>query len=190
MEDMNSMKVFIKGTMIALVFLSLVPSLWAEPPAPELVRLFTRAGLKAEKDLKVLPDFTAPLQDGRKVSLRDYRGKVVFLNVWATWCGPCRMEMPSMEILYRRYKDKGLEMLALNLQESKSEIETFMRRNKLNFPVIMDQDGSIGNQYGIRAIPTTYLLDRQGRVVLRLTGSINWDDPDIFAAIEALLNVR
>jgi thiol-disulfide isomerase/thioredoxin len=184
------MKRFAEKTTIAAVLLILALPLWAEPPAPAVIQAFTKAGLQAEKDLKNLPDFEAPLLDGKKVSLQNYRGKVVFLNIWATWCGPCRSEMPSMEIVYQRYKGRGLEMLALNLQEGKSEIETFMRQNKLTFPVIMDQDGRIGNQYGIRAIPTTYILDRQGRVVLRLVGSINWNNPNIFAAIDALLNAK
>jgi thiol-disulfide isomerase/thioredoxin len=184
------MKRFTEKTVLAAAFLILALPLWAEPPAPAVVQAFAKAGLQTERELMNLPDFEAPLLDGKRVSLQDYRGKVVFLNIWATWCGPCRSEMPSMEIVYQRYKSRGLEILALNLQESKGEIETFMRWNRLTFPVIMDQDGRIGNQYGIRAIPTTYILDRQGRVVLRLVGSINWNNPDVFAALDALLNVK
>ncbi|MDR1930145.1 MAG: TlpA family protein disulfide reductase [Treponema sp.] len=183
------MRRFLRITATALLLGG--PSLlWAEPPAPELVRSFAKAGLRTERELKTLPDFEAPLTGGGRVSLRDYRGRVVFLNIWATWCGPCRAEMPSMEFLYRRYKDRGLELLALNLQESRREVESFMRDNKLTFPAALDQDGSIGNRYGIRAIPTTFILDRQGRVVLRLAGSVNWNNPDIFAAVETLLNAK
>jgi thiol-disulfide isomerase/thioredoxin len=178
------------------VFLVLCSSvLWAESPSRTVVAAFTGAGLRPERELKALPGFSAPLANvpgaagaaSGSTRLEDYRGKVLFLNLWATWCGPCRAEMPSMEKLYRRFKDKGLEILAVNLQEQKADVEAFMRRNKLTFPAALDGDGRIARQYGVMGIPTSYILDRQGRVILRLVGSINWDDPQIFAAFEALL---
>jgi thiol-disulfide isomerase/thioredoxin len=166
--------------------------LWAESPPQTVVNAFTRAGLRPERELKVLPGFSAPLANvagavSGPARLEDYRGKVLFLNLWATWCGPCRAEMPSMEKLYQRFKDKGLDILAVNIQERKADVEAFMRRNKLTFPAVLDEDGRIARQYGVMGIPTSYILDRQGRVVLRLVGSINWDDPQIFAAFETLL---
>ncbi|MDR0586891.1 MAG: TlpA family protein disulfide reductase [Treponema sp.] len=165
--------------------------LWAESPSQTVVTAFTGAGLRPERELMALPGFSAPLANvpgaTGSTRLEDYRGKVLFLNLWATWCGPCRSEMPSMEKLYRRFRDKGLEILAVNIQEQKADVEAFMRRNKLNFPVVLDEDGRIARQYGVTGIPTSYILDRQGRVILRLVGSINWDDPKIFVAFEALL---
>ncbi|MDR2143927.1 MAG: TlpA family protein disulfide reductase [Treponema sp.] len=174
------------------VFLVLCSAvLWAESPSQTVVAAFTGAGLRPERELKALPGFSAPLANvpgaAGVARLENYRGKVLFLNLWATWCGPCRAEMPSMEKLYQRFKDKGLEILAVNIQEQKTDVEVFMRRNKLSFPVVLDEDGRIARQYGVMGIPTSYVLDRQGRVILRLVGSINWDDPQIFAAFEALL---
>jgi thiol-disulfide isomerase/thioredoxin len=169
--------------------------LWAESPTQTVISAFTKAGLRPERELKVLPGFSAPLANvpnatgaaSGSTRLEDYRGKVLFLNLWATWCGPCRAEMPSMEKLYQRFKNKGLEILAVNIQERKADVEAFMRRNKLTFPAALDGDGRIAGQYGVMGIPTSYILDRQGRVILRLVGSINWDDPNIFAAFETLL---
>jgi thiol-disulfide isomerase/thioredoxin len=176
-----------KKRSLAVVFIAAAVFLWADPPSQAVSGAFTRAGLKVVSDLKALPDFSAPLLGGGKTSLADYRGKVVFLNLWATWCGPCRSEMPSMEKLYQRYKDQGLEILAVNLREDDESIRTFMRQNGLSFPVVLDKSGDIGSLYGVMAIPTSYVLDRQGRVILRLVGSINWDRPEIYRAFEILL---
>jgi thiol-disulfide isomerase/thioredoxin len=180
----------LKKSSLLVFFIVCSAVLWAESPPQTVVDAFTRAGLRPERNLQTLPGFSAPLANvpvSGSTSLENYRGKVLFLNLWATWCGPCRAEMPSMEKLYQRFKGKGLEILAVNIQEKKADVETFMRRNKLTFPVALDQDGSIAQQYGVMGIPTSYILDRQGRILLRLVGSINWDDPKIFAAFEALL---
>jgi thiol-disulfide isomerase/thioredoxin len=133
-------------------------------------------------------DFVLPLLNGINLNTTDLRGKVVFLNFWATWCGPCRAEMPSMETLYRRFKEQGLEILAVNLQESPKGVSAFMDQLGLTFPAALDQRGSIGAAYGVMAIPTTYIVDRNGGIIARVTGSLNWDNPKLFSAFEALLN--
>ncbi|MDR2768080.1 MAG: TlpA family protein disulfide reductase [Treponema sp.] len=149
---------------------------------------FEKAGLTTRRELRELPGFTASLAaDTRQINLSDYRGKVVFVNLWATWCGPCAAEMPSMEILYRRYKERGLEILAVNLREDAQTVTAFMNRYHLSFPALLDPDGKIGSRYGVQAIPTSFILDRRGRVVLHLVGSIDWNNAEIFEAFEALL---
>jgi len=132
-------------------------------------------------------DFTLPLLDGTKITLSQFKGKVVFLNFWATWCGPCRSEMPSMEAVYQKLKSRGFEILAVNLGESKDKVSAFMNENKLNFPAVLDERQITGSQYNVRAIPTTYIIDRRGLIVARLVGSINWNTPKIIAAIEAVI---
>jgi len=132
-------------------------------------------------------DFNLPLLDGTKISLSQYKGKVVFLNFWATWCGPCRSEMPSMEAVYQSLKDKGLEILAVNLGDSKNEVSTFMNQNKLNFPAVLDEKNTTGSSYNVRAIPTTYIIDKRGLIVARIIGSINWNTPKIISALETVL---
>ncbi|MDR2110384.1 MAG: TlpA family protein disulfide reductase [Spirochaetaceae bacterium] len=157
----------------------------AVPPA--VAAAFAEAGIPVLRERVSVVDFSAPLPDGKTVSLSGLRGKVVFLNFWATWCGPCRAEMPSMEVLYRRFKDRGLEILAVNLRESPREVTAFMERLRLSFPAPLDQRGSIGANYGITAVPTTYIIDREGGVIARVVGSINWDTPQLFSAFETLL---
>jgi thiol-disulfide isomerase/thioredoxin len=132
-------------------------------------------------------DFTLPLLDGTKTTLSQYKGKVVFLNFWATWCGPCRSEMPSMEAVYQRLKSRGFEILAVNLGESRDKVSAFMNENKLNFPAVLDERQITGSQYSVRAIPTTYIIDRRGLIIARLVGSVNWNTSKIIAAIEAVL---
>jgi len=159
-----------------------------EAPVSGFEQAFADAGLRLLSQTVPSRDFSLPMASGEPQSLSALRGKVVFLNFWATWCGPCRDEMPSMEVLYKRFKDKGLEILAVNCMEEKGEILDFMADYRLTFPALLDGDGRVSNTYGIQAIPTTFLIDRDGRIILRLVGSINWDTEKIHAAIESLLN--
>ncbi|MCL2318593.1 MAG: TlpA family protein disulfide reductase [Treponema sp.] len=157
----------------------------------DMVKAFNDAGLPLLSQ-KVAPrDFSLPLAVpgtlGKMQSLAQLKGKVVFLNFWATWCGPCRAEMPSMEALHSRYKDKGLEILAVNSGEKLDQVLGFMKTNKLTFPAALDADGKVSGTYGIQAIPTTYLIDRDGYIIARMTGSINWDTPKMRTALEYLL---
>jgi cytochrome c-type biogenesis protein len=132
-------------------------------------------------------DFELPLLDGTVQRLSGLKGKVVFLNFWATWCGPCRMEMPSMEAVYQRLKDQGFEILAVNEGEKRDQVAPFMREYTLSFPAALDEKGNIGAAYGVQAIPATYILDRRGLIVSRMIGSIDWNEPKIIAAFETLL---
>jgi thiol-disulfide isomerase/thioredoxin len=113
---------------------------------------------------------------------------VVFLNFWATWCGPCRVEMPSLEAIYNKFTEKGLEILAVNCAEDNTTVSAFMKDSGFSFPALLDLDGRINANYGIQSIPTTFLIDRDGMIVLRLVGSIDWNTPKIHAALETLLS--
>jgi len=159
-----------------------------EAPVSGFEQAFTDAGLRLLSQTVSSRDFSLPLVSGEPQSLSALKGKVVFLNFWATWCGPCRDEMPSMEVLYKRFKDEGLEILAVNCQENQEDVLAFMSNYGLTFPALLDEDGRVNGAYGIQAIPTTFLIDREGRIILRLVGSINWDTEKIHAAIESLLN--
>jgi len=152
-----------------------------------VVKAFEGTGIQAVSVGVDPVDFTLPLPDGSKVTLSQLKGKVVFLNFWATWCGPCRSEMPSMEAVYQRLKNRGFEVLAVNLGESKDKVSGFISEYKLNFPTVLDERQITGSQYNVRAIPTTYIIDRRGLIIARLVGSINWNTPKIIAALEAVL---
>jgi len=156
----------------------------------EASRLLREARIQVLDQRTVARDFTLPLLNGGDATLSSYRGKVVILNFWATWCPPCRTEMPSMEVLYQRFKNQGLEILAVDLGEDAATVRQFIQSNGYTFPVLLDRNNRVSNNYGIEAIPTSYILDREGRIIARIIGSIYWDTPQILAAFDALLKSR
>lgn len=125
--------------------------------------------------------------NGRPVNLRDYRGKVVLLNFWASWCPPCVHEMPSMARLNTLLKGQPFEILAVNLAEDKPAIETFLHAHPVNFPVLLDPSGSAVQTWQVFAYPSTYLIDKTGRIRYALFGGADWDQPGPLAKIRALL---
>ena len=121
------------------------------------------------------PNFTFPNLDGNKVSLTDYRGKVVLLNIWATWCAPCVAEMPSMQKLYQELKDEGFLILAVSLDESGVEVvKPFVEKHKLDFPVLLDTKGEIKSLYQITGIPESFVIDKSGALVEKIVGPRDW----------------
>jgi DsbE subfamily thiol:disulfide oxidoreductase len=133
--------------------------------------------LQEIKDRSPAPGFALPAPGGKKISLSDYRGKVVLLNFWATWCPDCRTEMPSMDRLYREFKGQGFEIVAVNVKDKREDALAFIKKNKISYPVMMDPEGDVGLLYGAFAMPTTYLIDRNGVVLARMWGSTDWNSP-------------
>lgn len=130
--------------------------------------------LQPMKDSAPTPDFTLATPDGKKLSLKDFRGKLVFLNFWASWCVPCREEMPAMEKLYQEFKDKGLVVVAINLKDNKQDAVKFVKELKLTYPIALDPDGNVGNLYGAWGLPTSYLIDGDGKGLARGWGPADW----------------
>jgi thiol-disulfide isomerase/thioredoxin len=134
------------------------------------------------------PDFTLPALRGDPVKLSGLRGKVVLLNFWATWCAPCRTEMPTMEKLYQDYLARGLEVVAVNLDmRSSTGVETFVKEVGVTFRVALDPSWSTTRAFGVMGLPTTYLIDRTGHVVVREVGQRDWADEVSRTAVERLL---
>jgi len=119
--------------------------------------------------------------------LSSFEGKVVVLNFWASWCGPCRSEIPSMQALYEELEPEGFEIVAVNLQEPLSTVAPFVKEYRMSFTVLLDSRGEIGGTYGASSIPTTYIIDRNGFAVSGIIGSIRWDTPQMRAYLSALL---
>jgi peroxiredoxin len=134
------------------------------------------------------PDFAVPDLSGQAVRLSALRGQVVLLNLWTTWCPPCREEMPSMEKLYQRLKDRGFVLLAVSQDEAgKAAVEPFVRDLGLTFPVLVDPDHQVGDRYRVWGYPESFLIDREGRIVERIIGPRNWAAPEQVATLERLL---
>lgn len=120
------------------------------------------------------PDFTLTNMNGEEVSLSDYQGQKVFLNFWASWCPPCKKEMPDMQKLHENYGDQ-LKILTVNIGESKSATANFMMQNKLNFTVLLDKNKSTAQNYLVRGIPTSYFLDENGEITEKVVGAVNYE---------------
>jgi DsbE subfamily thiol:disulfide oxidoreductase len=145
------------------------------------------AGLSVPKEPIEADDFELASLAGGKVKLSAYRGRVVFLNFWATWCPPCRAEMPSLERLHQLLGARGLEIVAVDLQEPKDTVRKFVKDNSLTFAVLLDANGAVGGAWGAQSIPTTYLIDRKGSILARSVGSREWDRADLVALFETML---
>ena len=126
--------------------------------------------------------------DGKNVSISDFKGNIVFLNFWTTWCPTCRIEMPSMEKLHQKLKNYNFTMVTINLQESASQVKAFFKEFKLTFTALLDSTGEVGASFGIRAIPTTYILDKTGRIIGLANGPREWDSKAAIALFENLMD--
>ncbi len=110
------------------------------------------------------PDFTLPSLGGSNVRLSELKGDVILLNFWASWCGPCRLEMPLLEKLHNKYKAIGFTVLGVNVEESHVNAQAFLEENKVSFPILWDTKNQVSKQYNVQAMPTTVLIDREGQV--------------------------
>jgi peroxiredoxin len=142
-----------------------------------------------DKRSVIAPDFALPSLAGSTVRLSDHHGRVILLNFWATWCPPCRAEMPSMGKLYQAYRDRGLVILAVSTDRTgRSVVESFVRERGVTFPILLDPEGESFAEYGGRGLPTSFLVDRRGRIVSTEVGAQNWDSTAARMVVETLLN--
>ena len=134
------------------------------------------------------PDFTLPDLAGKSHTLSKLRGQVVLVNIWATWCGPCKREIPSLERVYQSRKERGLEILAVSVDRtSSSRVASFAANYRMSFPVLLNPRGDVANTYWARSIPTTCLVDKKGVIRWKVIGSREWDDAQALAKIDQLL---
>jgi peroxiredoxin len=137
------------------------------------------------------PDFTFPDLNGQMVSLADYKGKVVVLNIWATWCPPCVEEMPSMEKLHQELKDEGFEILAVSIDISGTKaVIPFMKKHKLSFSVLTDTKGAIKSLYQTTGVPESFIIDKDGIIVEKVIGPRDWATPDAILSFRNLIQKK
>ena len=141
---------------------------------------------------RIAPPVDFKLKDikGKSVRLSDFRGKVVFLNFWATWCPPCKYEMPSMQKLYDKLRHKNFAMVAVDLQEPVSRVRDFIKKYELSFTVLLDSKGDVGRQFGILSIPSTFILDKEGGIIGKIFGPREWDGKEAVDLFEHLMAIE
>ncbi|MGV7220905.1 MAG: TlpA disulfide reductase family protein [Nitrospinales bacterium] len=135
------------------------------------------------------PDFEMKTLRGGNINLSDYNGKYVLLNFWATWCGPCKIEMPSMEALFSKFKSKNFEILAVSNDIFGAKVvKPFVDAHNMSFTVSLDQDLKVSSRYGVMSLPTTFLIDPKGTIIGVINGAQEWDHPETLQYFENLLN--
>lgn len=175
-------------TALLIVFFLLLLLLPSAGPSPrQITSRFRDMHLSTPKTPFKAPPFTLKDPSGHVVELQGQRGNVVFLNFWATWCPPCRAEMPALEKLQERFKSKGLVVLAVNVSESPKQVAQFLREMKISFPVALDSDGVVSGDYAVRALPTTYLIGRNGEVLAMALGFRDWSGSRSLSLFRTLL---
>jgi len=160
------------GLLLAFFALGVTPG-WAQ----STINFKVIPMLQPMKDVAPTPGFTLLTPEEKKISLKDFKGKTVFLNFWATWCVPCREEMPAMEKLYQEYKDKNFVVLAVNVKDRRQEAIAFLKELKLTYPVALDPEAEVASLYGAWGLPTTYLIGPKGEGLARGWGPAEWYSP-------------
>jgi peroxiredoxin len=171
---------------------SAAPAAAVPKPAARSGRVLTLDDAVRELDLirpsrqKQAEDFTLGMADGTSFRLSEHRGKTILINFWATWCPPCREEMPALERLYRQHKDRGLVLVAVSIDADPKLVPPYVRASKLTFPVALDPKAEVANKYGVRALPSSFVVDRQGAMAALALGPRVWDNEASHSLVEAL----
>jgi peroxiredoxin len=136
---------------------------------------------------KLAADFTLATPDGGNFRLADQRGKVVLVNFWATWCPPCLEEMPAMERLWRRHKDAGFVLVAISLDADPKKVPPFVSARKFTFPIALDPRMAVAETYGVRALPSSFVIDREGTMTGVALGPRSWDNAAAHGLVQGML---
>lgn len=149
-------RLVLRSVILVVLVIALAYTLYAN---------FTKEDNKAVKKGEEVPDFVLTDLEGKKHKLSDYKGQGVFLNFWGTWCPPCEAEMPYMNNQYKKYKDQGVQILAVNIGESDLVVQNFTDKYGLDFPVLIDNKEQVQEAYGVIPLPVTFLIDKEGKLV-------------------------
>jgi thiol-disulfide isomerase/thioredoxin len=164
-----------------------VPPIKTEVVDKKSAQLFEEMGVVKMDPVDVPAEISLPDLNGNYVNLTDFKGKILFVNFWATWCPPCREEMPSMQKLHDRLKDKDFLMVAIDLQEPVEPVKRYLKEYKFTFLTLLDANGDVGLFFGIRSIPTTLIMNKQGKIIGVAIGARDWASKKSIALFEHLI---
>lgn len=142
----------------------------------------------AQRESRLAPALEGEALGGGRLALADYRGKVVILNLWGSWCGPCRKEQPDLLRVERAYRDRGVQFIGLNIRDSQANARAFRDEFGVDYPSFFDPSAALTFRLGVQVLPTTFVINREGRIVFRFTGTV--DEPLLRSALDALLESR
>jgi peroxiredoxin len=168
-----------------LLAATLAPAASADELA--LAALLKTLDLRGYTSRTAPPQFSGSTLDARQLSMTEYRGTVIVLNFWASWCLECRAEMPVLERLQREFSSRGLAIIGVNARENKEAVRRYAKELGVTFPLVLDPDGKINALYGVVGLPTTFVVGRDGRAVAFAIGPRQWESAPARALIEALL---
>jgi len=168
---------FVISPCLNIIFWTGLLALMAVPPS--------FAGENAPVDA---PRFSVPSLDGHELTLKEYGGKYLLVNFWATWCGPCKMEMPSLESLYQKFQNRNFGVIAVSNDIFGAQVvKPYIEAQNLTFPVGLDPKLKVSNEFGVISLPTTFLIDPQGKIIGVLNGAEDWSDPKTLLYFDQLL---
>ena len=174
------------GLAAGLIIFYGTPASTAAPGVAPLPTRPANSGLALPAPAPVVgapaPDFTLADLSGAEVSLASYKGQVVLLNFWATWCGPCKLEMPTLQQYSTDYRAQGLAVVGVDAGEPRADVQTFATGQHLSFPILPDEKSTVTDLYRVSALPTTFIIDRQGMIVRQKMGMMNQAEVDGYLA--------
>lgn len=171
-----------------------------ETPAPQLVAAqngpanrpwyaerFEALGFHVFEEPTSIPDFKVqPRSGGESAGPADFKGKIILLNFWATWCPPCRQEMPSIEALHKALSGEAFTVFAVSVKESSNTVAAFLKQNPYTYPIYLDTSGEVSSNFASRGIPTTFVLDKDGKAIAAIIGSRSYSDPEVIRLFKEL----
>jgi thiol-disulfide isomerase/thioredoxin len=171
----------------AVFFAALFIVLWTSGETSAASELYSKAGLNRITGESDAPEFILKTLDGQDLNLGALKGKIVLVNFWATWCGPCKEEMPALERLRQKFPEREFEVLAVTTDNQRKAIAGFSKTLGLTFPVLLDETKEVSDMFGVRGLPTSVLIDSDGRMLARAVGPRAWDGPEMLALIQSLV---
>ena len=177
---------FLTWSILALTLISAL-DLVAASTSSATTDLYVATGMQRMKGQLAAPSFALKTLDGQPVDSASLRGKVVMINFWATWCGPCKEEMPTLQRLRQSFHANEFELLAVTTDQQKEAIDGFVKALGLVFPIVLDESKDVSAAFGVRGLPTTVLIGKNGQVLGRAVGPRDWDSQEAVALIRSVM---